>query len=377
MRNFYGKEWYCTDKAVGSHRKSLVFEGGGAALPPALSETSRGAQFATEGLASQEFSYSRRGAGASPRVQRCKRSLERSDPRCAMCVGRLGGAHTKQCMHNVGHTKRLECVHRQPFPHTPHTSHRFPQHTPTVLHAGASPAPPSNIKTPAGVADHLVCAPQTRCKKLAHVTCFAQRMACVRPSWVQPPGPPEITQLLKWLQAGFCVHHVLHALPCVCTANPSHTPCTPRLASLDAGASLRTPCITRLLRCLHATFRVHHLVYAPACICIAKPFHTHCTPRLVALWKWLASLNAGANPPARIRKNSRGGYGQPCVCTALCVQHQPFRGTLRTSARFAQSGGETPSPPSKIRLLRWLHTALCVSCHSFPQKFLTLHDSLN
>ena len=61
----------------------------------------------------------------------------------------------------------------------------------------------------------------------------------------QPPHPPKITRLLRWPQTAFCVHRLVCAPHCVCTALRVHCHPSPppplRLASLDTGASPRTP----------------------------------------------------------------------------------------------------------------------------------------
>ena len=56
----------CTHKAACGHCRSLVTWGG--------------------------------GGGGGTRIEQRELSVERSEPRCAMCVGRVGGAHTRRCI---------------------------------------------------------------------------------------------------------------------------------------------------------------------------------------------------------------------------------------------------------------------------------------
>ena len=125
---------------------------------------------------------------------------------------------------------------------------------------------------------------------------------------------------------------------------------------MDAGASPPPPLDNKTPEA-----PTRHVVGAPPCVCTTKPFHTHCTPRVVSLERWLASLNPGASPPPPLEKEkSCGGCGLPCVCTAFCVQRQPFRGTLRTSVGFAQSGDEArPSPFKNKTLAVATHRLVC------------------
>ena len=62
---------------------------------------------------------------------------------------------------------------------------------------GPAPAPPLNNMTPAVATDRLVCAPPFVCTAL--------------------PLAPEITRLMRWPQAAFCVFRLVCAPPSVCT----------------------------------------------------------------------------------------------------------------------------------------------------------------
>ena len=92
------------------------------------------------------------------------------------------------------------------------------------------------------------------------------------------PASPQITRLLRWPLTAFCVHRLLCAPPCMCTAFFMHgLVCGLQLASLGAGdtpappLSNKTPAVaTDRILCatlsLCTALYVHCLVYAPPCM---------------------------------------------------------------------------------------------------------------
>ena len=151
-----------------------------------------------------------------------------------------------------------------------------------TLDAGDTPAPPLNNKTRAVATDHLLCVAPCVCTALyVHRLVFAPPCMPTTARYARcgghPRTPPETTTLLRWPKTAFCVQRLVGVPACMCTALCMHRlVCRLRLASLDAGDTPAPPLnsktsavATNRLLCavpsLRTTLYVHRLVYALPC----------------------------------------------------------------------------------------------------------------
>ena len=120
-------------------------------------------------------------------------------------------------------------------------------------------------------------------------------------------------------------------------------------------------------------------------VCKKKLSKTACELQVLPSLR-LASLNAGASPRTPVRlEDSCGGHKPPCVCTNLCV-HRLLYALLcvwttkffLASPRFAKHGGGGGAPPFNDKTLvegtnrlvcapPCVCSALCVDRRTFPR----------
>ena len=227
------------------------------------------------------------GASAGPRIEQREPSVERSELRCTMCVGTVGGTHTRRCIRKGGaHTRRCrdkaghaqgsaytrrcihKAVHAQGSAYTRRCIHKAicGHRTSLVIQGGCGGGPPRGAKQSEV---HKMCGKGWWCTHTKQ--CIHKAGHLVYAPWLASLDrqPASLDRWLPTLDAGaslrnplkskdscggyrppcvcpaLCVHRLRCALPCVCpslyvrTGNPSHTHCAPELDRSKDG-SLRS-----------------------------------------------------------------------------------------------------------------------------------------